>query len=111
MSLNAGHLDQLVVLQSRATGQDAHGQANGAWQAVATLWAQVQPLRGNEFFAAGQTHAEVDVRIRIRYRAGVLPTMRVLWRGTPHDIISVIEPNGGREQLELMCRTGARDGR
>ena len=111
MSLNAGQLDRLIVLQQRAAGADSLGQANGAWQDVATVWAQVQPIRGVEYFAAGQTQNQVDVRFRIRRREGVTNQMRVLWRGVPHDIESVIEPNGGREQLELMCVSGVRDGR
>lgn len=111
MPIDIGQFDQRVQLQARVAGQDAHGQANGAWQTVATVWGKVEPLRGREFFAAGQSQSEVEVRVRIRYRSGITTQMRVLWRDAAHDIISVIEPLGAREQLELMCSTGKRDGR
>ena len=111
MRLNAGELDQRVTLQQRAAGVDALGQDSATWADVATVWAKAEPLRGREFFAAGQAHSEVSVRFRIRYRTGVLPTMRALWRGVPHDVVAVLEPHGDKVSLELMCSTGARDGR
>jgi SPP1 family predicted phage head-tail adaptor len=104
-------MDQRITLQQPAATVDALGQRTETWADLATVWAQAQPLRGREFFAAGQINSEASVRFRIRWRADVTGAMRVLWRGVPHDIESVIEPNGGREQLELMCATAARDGR
>lgn len=109
--ISAGRMDQRITLQSRAAGVDAHGQPSTTWADVATVWAQAEPLRGRELFAAGQAQSQVETRFRIRYRAGVVPTMRVLWRSAPHDIVSVFEPQAGREHLELLCSTGARDGR
>ena len=35
--INAGELDQYITLQERAAGQNAHGQATGAWGNVAGL--------------------------------------------------------------------------
>jgi SPP1 family predicted phage head-tail adaptor len=55
--------------------------------------------------------AEGTVRFRIRYRAGVVETMRVVWNGQPHDITSVIDVDSGKHTLELMCLKGVRDGR
>lgn len=109
--LNSGDLKERVTLQSRAAGVDSHGHPSTSWSDVATVWADVQPIRGREYFAAGQTQAPVDVRVRIRYRSGVTPAMRVLWRSVPHDIVSVIDMGAQRVALELMCMTGGRDGR
>lgn len=107
----AGQLDQRITLQQRAAGQDSRGQESTTWSDVATVWASAQPLRGREFFAAAQVQAEATVRFRIRYRDGVVPTMRVLWRSQPYDINSVIDVDGGKHTLELMCLEGGRDGR
>lgn len=109
--INAGRLSQRVTLQQRTAGVDALGQELTTWSDVATLWAEVQPLRGREYFAAGQLQSAVDVRVRIRWRAGVVPTMRVVWRGEPMEIVSVIEPDAAKVSLELMCVSGVRDGR
>lgn len=111
MSCEAGRLNQRVTLQQRAAGVDALGQELTTWSDVATVWAEVQPLRGREYFAAGQLQSAVDVRVRIRWRAGVVPAMRVVWRGEPMEIVSVIEPDAAKVSLELMCVSGVRDGR
>jgi SPP1 family predicted phage head-tail adaptor len=118
MSLPAGKLDQRITLQQRAPGQDSLGQANGAWTNLAvnpTVWARAEPLRGREFFAAGQQQHELTTRFVIRYRADVEAItggLRVLWRGVPYDVVSpAINKDGARVELELMCATGVRDGR
>ena len=111
MHLNAGDLNQRITLQSKAAGVDALGQDSTTWSDVATVWAQAQPIRGREYFAAGQTQSEVSVRFRIRYRSGIDSTMRVLWNSQAHDIESVIDVNGARVALELMCLAGVKDGR
>lgn len=107
----AGRLEQRVTLQQRVAGVNALGQASTSWANMVEVWAAVEPLRGREFFAAGQTQSEVTTRITIRYRQGVTSAMRVVWRGQPYDIREVIEPNGQRQTLELMCLQGVGDGR
>lgn len=108
--LEAGRLDQRVTVQRRAAGVDAAGQPSGAWETVFDTWAAAEPLRGREFFAAAQIQAETTIRFRIRWRDGVQPSDRVVWRSQAHEILSVIDPSGAAEQLELMCARGIRDG-
>lgn len=107
----AGSLDQRITLQQRVAGVGTLGQAAQSWTPVAEVWARAEPLRGREYFAAGQTQSEVTVRFTIRYRSGVTSGMRVVWRGQAYDIASVIEPQGARQVLELMCATGSGNGR
>jgi SPP1 family predicted phage head-tail adaptor len=107
----AGRLEQRVTLQQRVAGVNALGQASNSWASMLDVWAAVEPLRGREFFAAGQTQSEVTTRITIRWRQGVTSAMRVVWRGQPFDIIAVVEPEGQRQTLELMCVQGVADGR
>lgn len=110
--MNAGKLNQRLTLQQRVASQDGLGQAAGAWQDVATVWGRAQPLRGREFFAAGQMQASAEVKFTIRYRPDVAASWRVLWRGAPHDLVAPpIEVEGGREFIELMAATGVRDAR
>lgn len=108
---SGGQFDQLVTIQQRVPGQNARGQAVDQWTPVATVFAKVEPLRGREFFAAGQMQSEATTRITIRWRAGVDERNRVMWRGEPHDITAAIDPEGQRQVIELMCVHGVRDGR
>lgn len=109
--MNAGTMDQRVTLQQRTQTQNALGEDVGTWTDVATVWAKVEPLRGREYFASSQMQSAVEVKISIRHRADVETTWRVVWRGQPHEIVSVIDPRAGGEYLELMCTAGIRDGR
>ena len=109
--INAGRLTERVTLQARQGTQNALGEAVGAWVDIATVWAEVAPLRGREYFASGQMQSTVEVKVTIRNRPDVVPTMRVVHRGVPHEIVSVIDPKSEGEGLELMCTAGIRDGR
>lgn len=93
-----------ITLQELVTGQDEAGQPVQEWQDVATVWAAVEPLRGREYWAAAQVQSEVTTRIRIRYRSGVRPDMRVLYDGRLYNINAVIDPEERHMELQLMCK-------
>jgi SPP1 family predicted phage head-tail adaptor len=108
--MDAGLLNQSVTVQQPATTVDALGQRTETWADVCTVWAQAQPLRGREFFAAGAIQSEASVRFRIRYRAGLTGAMRVVWGGVAHALVAEpVDVDGGHHTLELMCSAGIRD--
>jgi SPP1 family predicted phage head-tail adaptor len=110
--LASGDMRERITLQTRGAGRDVLGKPTGAWADSFTVWAKAEPIRGREYFAQGQMQSEVTVRFVIRYRSDVVETMRVLWRDVPYEILSPpINTDGVREQLELMCSHGVRDGR
>lgn len=106
--MRAGTLRHRVTLQTVTETRDADGGVSESWTDTATLWAAVEPLRGREYFSAKALQAEVTTRIRLRYRAGVVPKQRVTWLdgSTTHtyDILEVIEPDTRRRELVLMCK-------
>jgi len=105
-------LRERVTIQARAAGNDAHGQESPAWTDLATVWAKAEPLRGRDFFAAGQMQSAVSIRFAVRWRADLTGAHRVLWRGVPHEVEGQpIDVDGRRHTLELMCVSGVRDGR
>lgn len=106
--MRAGSLDERVTLQQPVTVRDSYGQETVTWQAVATVWAGVQALRGREYFAAAAVQRELTVKVRLRYRADVVSTWRLVHRGTAYNIEAVI-PVGRREWLELMCNARPND--
>lgn len=104
MTITAARLNHRVTIQEHVTGRDEWGQPVDTWQDVATVWASVEPLRGQEYFAAQQVSAAVTARIRIRYRPGIRPDMRVLYGERIYNITSVIDPEERHEELQLMAR-------
>lgn len=107
----AGSLNQRVTLQQKNVTRNAIGEEVVTWPDVATVWAEAWPLRGREFFLAQQTQYAADVRFRLRYRADVQATWRVVWNGEPYDIVSLIDVGARRVTTEIMAVHGVRDGR
>jgi len=102
--IRAGELRHRVTIQQKSVTRNTLGEEVVTWQDVATVWADVQPLSGKEYFDAQQVNAEVTVRIRIRYRTGVKPEMRVVFGSRVFDIQAVINVDGRNQELQLMCK-------
>lgn len=97
-------LRHLVTIQQLVETQNAYGEIIAVPQTFATAWGSVEDLAGREFFAAQQINAEVTTRIRIRYLAGILPQMQAIANGRTYDILAVLDPDGRRRELQLMCK-------
>lgn len=106
-SVRAGDLRHRVTIQQLTTTYNEYNEPVQTWSDVAAVYAAVEPLSGREFFAAEQTQARVNTRIIIRYRAGIMPTMRVAWGARIYNIRAVIDTEGRHEELQLMCEEEA----
>lgn len=112
MSIAAGKMTERITFQAKGVTKNAIGEEVVTWSDVATVWAEVKPLRGREFYAANQTQQVVDVRFIIRERGGLTVDQRLLWKATPYDITGLIPGTGPYEgTLEIMATNGVRNGR
>lgn len=102
--MRAGILHESVVIQSRTLSKDSGGYDVESWATHATVFASIEPLRGQEYLEARQVQADVDARIRMRYLSTVKPTMRVVWGSRTFDIISVIHSGERRRETQLMVK-------
>jgi len=102
--MRAGDLRHRVTIQQKTVTQDTYGATVETWAALATVWANIEALSGREFFDSQQTVAQADHRITIRYRADVKPTMRAVEGSRTFDIQAVLDREGRRRTLELLCR-------
>ncbi len=100
-----GKLRHRITLQEyKVVGYDPANQPILDWGEVATVWASVQPISGREYWARSQIQAEVTHRIRIRYIAGIKPTMRIQFRDRTFEIESIINWHERNIDLQLMCK-------
>lgn len=106
----SGKLRHRVQIQRPVPEQDLQtGEPITDWQAVADTWADISPVSGREFLAAGAEQSEVRAKITIRHRDGVDATMRVVYRGLYYAIHAVLpDADSGREHLTLMVAEGVR---
>jgi len=102
--MRAGLLRHRIEIQTRAPDVDALGQPIDDWQTAATVWASVEDLRGREFFEARQANvSEVTARVVIRHRPDVAPAQRLVHGARRFNVIGILDPDGRRRRLELMC--------
>jgi head-tail adaptor len=109
-------------LTSPATGtitstytRDAKSGRRVDWRSVATVWAELIPLRASERLQAAAMQSDVFLRFRIRARADVQPNMHALWTPSwPPDsaqqtleIGGVLPVDDGRNYLLLECSKAA----
>ena len=99
-----GDLRHKVTIQQSLPDRDSYGTEVPRWSDFATVWAEVKDISGREYTAMQQAISNVSVRVRIRYLDGVVPTMRVIYGARTLEIVSVLDPDGRRIELHLMCQ-------
>jgi SPP1 family predicted phage head-tail adaptor len=101
-------LNHRITLRQQQAGTDDHGQPNGAWADVASVWADVLWPTGmaayRERIMANADVADVACSVMIRRRADVTPGMRVLHNGMDLDITGIMPSNVARDMMFLMCQ-------
>jgi SPP1 family predicted phage head-tail adaptor len=102
--MSIGDLNQRITIQSQTRTADGMGGWTETWATLATVWAAVWPVSAREILKAGQTSMEITHRIKIRYRAGVDPSYRILFGTRYFSIMSIINVGERGEWLELLCK-------
>lgn len=97
-SLVSERLRHRVTIQTATITNDVEAWAD----TYTSVPAAVEPLHGKEYWEAQKISAEVTVRITIRYRSGILPTMRVKWGDRIFRINAVLNINERNRELQLM---------
>ncbi len=100
--MRIGRLRQRVTIQDRTVSRNSFNEEVETWAEVATVWARIESLSGTEFVATEQAGATVTHQITIRQRAGLLPTMRVLYGDHVFGVTAVLDDLESHT-TRLMC--------
>jgi SPP1 family predicted phage head-tail adaptor len=73
------------------------------WATYATRYAEVAPFSGSERFQAQTVNAEIIHEVRMRYKSGVTPKMRVLYGTRILRIERIIDEREEHRELVLLC--------
>lgn len=108
--MHSGKLRHRISIERKLETQDAStGAIVVTWATFAhRISAEVLPDRATEYFAAQQLQSSTNALIRIRYRDGVEPTMRIQHHlsnqiAEVYDIEGVVHFQSGFRELRLMC--------
>lgn len=107
--MRSGLLRHRVTIQKSTPAQDAHGEPIDSWAGLtpnATVWGSVssRPLGQRFVSGAEQQLSTMSHTVTIRYRADVTVKMRVLYGARTFYIENIIDPDGRKTVLNLMCR-------
>ena len=87
MNVQAGELNQRIDVHSQSRTPDgAGGFTNRQWVKVATLFASVRPLTGNERMAADRIEASGGYHVIVRTRMDLNESQSLVWSGRRHNI-------------------------
>lgn len=107
MPVRAGRLTERVTVQREGADiYDSRGQVETAPDTVATVWARVNPLSGEEAVTARKIEANTTHEVTIRYSsdvAHITPEWWLLWSGRRLDINQALNPENRNEELVLLC--------
>lgn len=109
--MEIGRLRHRITLQKQVNRLNQYGATITEWQDIATLWAEVRPLSGREYFSAQQIQSEISLQIWLRFQPEITPTMRVKHNKQYYEILAVINHQGRNRSLQLMCKEIHNDNR
>lgn len=113
--MQAGKLRHRIDIEEKTTPRDPVTGEYGEPQWV-VRWpkcpARFVPLSARDLVAAQAAQSKASARVEIRYRPGVLATMRIVYRCEVYSIEGppLEDPNSGLEYLTILVSKGVKDG-
>lgn len=106
--MQVGRLNKRVqILRATEKGTRATGEPTLEWTSVATVWASIEDLRGQELEAARQIESRAQTKIVVRYWPGLSARHRLKWEGLDRteffEIASVEDRRHGGREMILTC--------
>lgn len=100
--MKSGKFSRPIMIQSPVITQDVTGQDISTWIPFHSCYAEIIFMTGSEQYQSSGIHSKNQIRVILRYKPGILPTMRVVFDGVTYRINSVIEiPR--RKGTEIMA--------
>jgi SPP1 family predicted phage head-tail adaptor len=101
--MKAGKLDRRVQIKVKTSSRDAYGAEILTYSTLATVWAEVSPVSGREYFSAAQFIPEATLKIRMRFREDFDETAKIAYDGIEYDILYIAEI-GRADGLEVLVK-------
>jgi SPP1 family predicted phage head-tail adaptor len=104
--MNIGRMNKQIDIERNTAAIPSTSGGSDSWVVfLGNLWAAIWPLKGDEAVMAMQTQAVVSHRVRMRYREGILPSMRVRYGSRYFNIVAApININEENKEIELLCQ-------
>ena len=102
--MNVGSLNKRISVLKYVYTRDSYGGKDGEWQAVLSLWANIKPKSGTEYFDNDEVKAESTVDIIIRYNPVINQMMRIGYKNKTYEILGIVDDNERHFTMTLNCK-------
>ena len=102
--MDIGRLKHRITFQIYTHEKNEYGEVEDQWEDVKTVWAEIKPVSGQQFFAAKQINSEITHNVYIRYRNDLKPSMRIRFKGRTFEILYIMNVNEGNQLMQIYCK-------
>ena len=101
--MRAGSLRHKITFQQLTVVNDTWGHSAETWTDQVTTHAAIWTLRGVERIESMKLDNEITHKIRVRYKRGLHPKMRIKFGERYFNILSMIDPDERHIYYEIMA--------
>lgn len=102
--MDIGKLRHRITFQQLSNSKNEYGEPVEDWLDIKTVWAEIKPVSGKQFFAAKQINAEISHNVYIRYRNGLSPSMRIKFKERTFEILYIMNVNESNTLMQIYCK-------
>ena len=99
----AGTLRERVVIETRGPGRDGLAGATGKYHYAGEAWAAMMPLVPADLTQGAAISTMPRWQVIMRKREGIVPRVRLTWRGKYLAVRSVVSDPREPAQMVLTC--------
>lgn len=102
--ITSEQLRSQIVLQTNTPTRDTNGAEIASWADTYTVRARKAHKNSREFVAAHKVNSETTDLFVIRYRTGIINTMRVKFGLKYYNIIGANDSDDHKREIHILCK-------
>lgn len=73
------------------------------WATTYTEWVFIRPIFASEIIKSNREEMTISHRIKMDYRTGILPSLKIVWGSREFDINSVFNIDEANREIEILA--------
>lgn len=103
IKVNASSMDKRVSIVAVTPASDGQGGFTDTLTTVATVWAEITPVKGMERYQAMHLESPITHNVKMRYRTGITTAHKLVFATRTFEIIEVINVNEANTLLNIKA--------
>jgi SPP1 family predicted phage head-tail adaptor len=103
-TFGAGKMRHVIKIQQKAETRNTFGEPVITWSDVSSsVRAQIVPISGSETFNDPKMTSQEIKEFHIRYRSGLTPKDRIIWKNISYNIEEIINEDERNRKLVITA--------